>query len=247
MDMNAHAGLFLSCGSIEGDGQIYLGKETLVVGANSLSTTFSGILHPGGPSGGDGSGALKKIGTGTLTLSGASTYTGGTTVNEGTLLVTNLTGSATGTGDVQVDGGTLGGGGTVSGAITVGTSSGIGSVLDPAATAKKIVILITQSTLTMLSDATYRCTIDFKNNKATAVKANGVTLSNGPTLVLKNVRNGTLAQGKVFKIISNTSANPISGTFNNLADGAIVNVRGTNFLADYEGGDGNDLTLTVVP
>jgi hypothetical protein len=99
----------------------------------------------------------------------------------------------------------------------------------------------------MQSDATYRCTIDFKNSKATAVRANGVTLSNGPTIVLKNVRNGTLAQGTVFKIVSNTSANPISGTFSNLADGAIVNVGGTNFQANYEGGDGNDLTLTVVP
>ena len=48
-------------------------------------------------------------------------------------------------------------------------------------------------------------------------------------------------------MISNRSANPINGTFSNLADGAIVNVGGTNFQADYEGGDGNDLTLTVVP
>jgi hypothetical protein len=47
--------------------------------------------------------------------------------------------------------------------------------------------------------------------------------------------------------ISNTSVNPTSGTFINLADGAIVNIGGVNFQADYEGGDGNDLTLTVVP
>jgi hypothetical protein len=48
-------------------------------------------------------------------------------------------------------------------------------------------------------------------------------------------------------VISNTSVNPISGTFSNLADGAIVNVKGNNLQASYTGGDGNDLTLTVVP
>jgi hypothetical protein len=47
-------------------------------------------------------------------------------------------------------------------------------------------------------------------------------------------------------IISNTSVNPISGTFSNLPDGGIVNVNGNNLQASYEGGDGNDLTLTVV-
>ena len=239
----------LGVGSIEGNALIaFTGLGThqkLITGRNNLSTTFSGMITDfGSPF---GTGALEKIGNGTLTLSGANTYTGGTRINGGTLLATNLIRSATGSGDVQLSGGTLGRGGTVSGAITVGTGSGVGGVLDPAATDKKIVILVTRSSLTLESDAIYRCTIDFKNSKATAVKANGITLSNGPTIVLKNVRYGTLAQGKVFKIISNTSANPISGTFSNLADGTIVNVGGTNFQADYQGGDGNDLTVTVVP
>jgi len=38
----------------------------------------------------------------------------------------------------------------------------------------------------------------------------------------------------------------ISGTFANLADGAIITVGSDNFQASYSGGDGNDLTLTVV-
>jgi hypothetical protein len=58
---------------------------------------------------------------------------------------------------------------------------------------------------------------------------------------------GTLPAGLVISLISNTSASPISGTFSNLADGAIATISGNNFQADYEGGDGNDLTLTVVP
>ena len=57
---------------------------------------------------------------------------------------------------------------------------------------------------------------------------------------------GSLTQGTVLTVISNTSANPISGAFSNLADGAIVTVNGNNLQASYTGGDGNDLTLTVV-
>ena len=38
----------------------------------------------------------------------------------------------------------------------------------------------------------------------------------------------------------------IAGTFSNLADGASITVGNNTFQADYQGGDGNDLTLTVI-
>jgi hypothetical protein len=37
------------------------------------------------------------------------------------------------------------------------------------------------------------------------------------------------------------------GTFANLADASTITIGSNTFRADYEGGDGNDLTLTVVP
>jgi len=46
-------------------------------------------------------------------------------------------------------------------------------------------------------------------------------------------------------VINNTSANPIAGTFSNLADASTFISGGTTFKANYEGGTGNDLTLTV--
>src|SRR5262249_12533351 len=52
-------------------------------GADNTSTTFSGVIK-------DGTGpalALTKTGTGTFTLSGANTYSGGTTLNAGALAV----------------------------------------------------------------------------------------------------------------------------------------------------------------
>lgn len=66
---------------------------------------------------------LTKTTAGTVTLSAANLYTGGTTVSAGTLLVTNTTGSATGTGAVTVDSaGILGGDGIITGATTISGS-----------------------------------------------------------------------------------------------------------------------------
>ena len=78
---NDYAGL--TTGSIEGTGNVFLGAFRLTVGSNNLSTTFSGVIQDGGV--GPGGGSLTKIGSGTLTLSGANTYTGGTLINAGTL------------------------------------------------------------------------------------------------------------------------------------------------------------------
>jgi hypothetical protein len=66
-------------------------------------------------------------------------------------------------------------------------------------------------------------------------------------IALSSETQGALRQGRVLTLISNTSPNPISGTFSNLPDGGIVTINGNNFQASYEGGGGNDLTLTVVP
>ena len=76
----------MTAGSIAGAGTYFLGSKQLTVGSNNLSTTVSGLIEDGGASGGAG-GSLVKVGTGTLTIDGAGTYTGGTTVSGGTLVV----------------------------------------------------------------------------------------------------------------------------------------------------------------
>jgi len=85
--------------------------------ASGGAVNFTGILSNSTPL---SSVPIEKIGAGIVALSGANTYSGGTTVTTGTLLVNNLTGSGTGTGSVTVSSGAiLGGSGTISGATTI--------------------------------------------------------------------------------------------------------------------------------
>jgi autotransporter-associated beta strand protein len=55
----------------------------LTIGYNNSSTTYSGVMS--------GPGSLIKVGAGTLTLTGANTYTGNTTVNGGILRIAQAT------------------------------------------------------------------------------------------------------------------------------------------------------------
>jgi len=72
-----------------------------------------------------GSGNLLQVGGGTLSLTRSSTYTGGTTVSAGTLLVNNTSGSGTGSGSVTVNGGTLSGTGVIAGSVTVNSGGAL--------------------------------------------------------------------------------------------------------------------------
>ncbi len=231
----------VTIGSLSGEGIVSLGGFTLNVASNNLDTTFAGVIEE--------SGILGKTGSGKLTLSGANSYSGSTSVTAGTLVVANQSGSATGTGAVKIRAGTLGGNGIIAGSVTVGTGSGTGAFVAPAAASNKPTALTLQSKLTLNAGSTYTCTFKAKRNKARAdlVTANGVTIASGASVTLLGQTNGSLRRGLALTLISNTSANPISGTFGNLPNGAIVNVNGNNLQASYSGGDGNDLTLTVVP
>jgi autotransporter-associated beta strand protein len=241
LDISTHNAPGVTIGSLAGAGSVLLGANTLTIGSNNVSTTFSGVIQD--------SGGLTKTGTGTLTLTGSNTYTGNTTVTAGVLGISNTLGSGAGSGSVNVQAGTLGGKGIISGAVTIGTGSGSGAFLAPAAGSNVQATLTIQSALTFKADATYTYTFRAKRNRARTDKviASGVTINSGATIALSGQTQGTLSQGLVLTLISNTSANPISGTFSNLPDGGIVTINGNNFQASYEGGDGNDLTLTVVP
>ena len=237
----------ITIGSLEGDrtGNVFLGAKELIVGSNNTSTVYSGVIQEGGIHGGTG-GSLAKIGTRTLTLAGANLYTGGTTVSEGDFLVANRSGSATGTGPVQVDAGRIGGAGTIAGALTIGSGTGSGATLIPAAGTKKEVTTAIESALTLKADATYNCAVNTTTGVSDSVLANGITIDPSATFVLRAKGTGTLAPGTVITAISNNAATPISGNFNGLGEGSTIILGNNTYEVSYQGGDGNDFTLTVL-
>lgn len=85
-------------GSLAGAGTVALGAQTLTVGVDGTSTTFSGAIT--------GSGTLVQDGSGTLTLSGSNSgQSWGTNVLDGTLSIAST--NNIGSGSVTLNDGTL--------------------------------------------------------------------------------------------------------------------------------------------
>jgi autotransporter-associated beta strand protein len=98
---------------------------------NTPGTT--GTPDTGGPAGSNANDAIGTPTGGTVILSAANTYAGGTEVLGGTLLANNTSGSATGSGPVTVQSGArLGGTGTVSGNVSLAGGAGLSFALGTA-------------------------------------------------------------------------------------------------------------------
>ncbi len=74
LNLNNYAQTF---NSVTGNGTIRTGGGALTIGSGDSSSMFSGVISE--------TGSLIKVGAGTLTLSGANSYTGDTTISAGTL------------------------------------------------------------------------------------------------------------------------------------------------------------------
>ncbi|HEX4052694.1 MAG TPA: autotransporter-associated beta strand repeat-containing protein [Tepidisphaeraceae bacterium] len=78
LDLNNQVQTIGSLAGVAGS-SVLLGSGTLTTGGNNTSTTFAGSIS--------GSGGLIKQGTGTMTLDGVNSYTGGTKVADATLVI----------------------------------------------------------------------------------------------------------------------------------------------------------------
>ena len=118
LNMNGTAQSF---GSLAGNVGLVNHNGALTLGANNLSTSFSGVIS--------GTGTVIKVGSGTQTFSGNNNFTGATSINGGTLLIgtgTTPTSAVTFASPITVGNGTLtgalGGNGTLTSALIVSST-----------------------------------------------------------------------------------------------------------------------------
>jgi autotransporter-associated beta strand protein len=229
---------YVEVGSIEGDGQISLGDDSLAVGTNSRDCIFSGVIR-------DGTNfvPLYKIGAGTLTLSGANMYTGPLTVIlQGTLLVTNKVGSGTGFSSVQLNHGTFGGSGVTYDGVSVIALPGH-AFLSPGKD-EHTGTLTTGTGFVFNKGGGLKIKIDSALVMADKVMGLNATVTGG-RIILIDEGGVALPAGTTFTVID--ASNALIGTLNNLPDGGTITAGPNTYQANYKaGGDGHDLTLTVL-
>jgi autotransporter-associated beta strand protein len=235
-----NAGNTVRLGKLSGNGTLTgpqsnagTGNTTYQIGGANTDSVFSGVISSNTAVTTANTVILHKLGTGKLTLAGASTYTGGTIVSNGAVFVNNTTGSGLGSGTVAVrSGATLGGTGSISGATTIES----GAMLSPGDVIGKLTF---NSTLTLNAGCTSRLELNAATTTNDTVKTVGAITYAG-TLVVSNTA-GTLAAGQSFKLFEATG---YSGGFSTITLPALgANLAWTNRLAT----DGTIAVFSTAP
>jgi autotransporter-associated beta strand protein len=220
-----------SIGSVEGAGDIYLGSKKLTLGiTNIASADIGGVISDCGATGancvtgaGSTGGSLLKVGTGTLILSGANTYSGATTVTAGTLGVNGSIASSSLT--------TVNAGATLGGNGTVGNTTINGGTLAPG---NSIGTLTVQGNLVFTAAASYM--IEVSPADADRTNVTGTATLGGAT-VKTSFAAGTYV-ARQYTILNATGG--VSGSFNTLAN--------TDLPANFKSSlsyDGNNAYLNL--
>lgn len=206
-----------------------------------------------------------SLGTGSLTVAGAAnsgdfsirltgpnTYSGGTTISNGTLQVNNATGSGTGSGTVTVDAGaTLGGSGAIGGAVNVT------GVLSPGTSIESL----GTGTLTFNNGSNFKYEMNTTTVGGDLLHVAGdLNIGSNVTLDLMDLAavSQALTVGTKLTLLSYTGTWD-NGTFNGYADDSAflfasnewrINYKdlsgASNFASDQAGAAGF-VTLTVIP
>ena len=140
------------------------------------------------------SGGLTKNGPGTLILTYTNTYTGGTTLNAGTLLVSS-TGTLPTNAVTVHSGATLGGNGTINGAVTLPSGATLAPGLNGIGT-------LTLNAVPSLSGTTLMEISKGATPNADQLVLSGQPLTYGGTLTVTNVGASPLAPGDSFALFA---------------------------------------------
>ena len=217
----------VSAGSIEGDGNYVLGINSLAVGGNNLSTEVSGVIS-------GARGAVIKVGTGKLTLSGVNIYKGATTVNAGSL---KIDGSITSTVLVNA-GATLQGDGTT-GALTV---ANIGTVA-PGGSAGILHVGATNLAVGAIFSAEIGGVNAGVGGYDQLSVVGGVKIG-GAVLSLSLIGGFDPVAGTQFVVLNNDGVETALGKFD-VPDIFWIAAGNRVFGINYHGGDGNDVAITA--
>jgi fibronectin-binding autotransporter adhesin len=183
-------------GALNGIATSKLSSANWEIGAKNMDSQFNGVIA---------SNLLTKVGTGSLILTNANTYTGVTNVNGGKLIVNNATGTGAGTGALTINtGATLSGTGILSNTISVAS----GGTLAPGY--PLLGTLTVNKAVTMQAGSNYETDVyaDTNASDVLATGTNVITL-NG-TLKVVNRSGANFALGNSFKIFNATT---ITGNF----------------------------------
>ncbi|HTJ78929.1 MAG TPA: autotransporter-associated beta strand repeat-containing protein [Rariglobus sp.] len=241
---NTYTGLITLGGSGITIGSDTAGDTLTLSNTGTITTTSTGNLTVMGAGNtvingniSTGSATLTKNGSGILTLNGANSFTGATALTAGTLLIN---GSITSVVTASNTGTVFGGSGSSNTAVTLNANTtfaagGVGAVGT-----------FTTTGLTTLNSATFA--VDFNSTLGTFDKlvTNGITLSSASLSLTDIGSGGGFTIGQFFKIVDNTSGSSISSTFLGQTEGSTITSGNTTFTISYAGGDGNDITLTVL-
>jgi autotransporter-associated beta strand protein len=223
-------------GSLAGNGSVTLGVAALAVGANNSSTTFAGTIS--GLSESPSRTSLRKVGAGTLTLTGTNTYEGSTRIEAGTLLVNGSIASGP-FNDVVLWGGTLGGVGTVARIYAPDADSKVSPGMSPG------ILHVTGAHIR----GTYVVEL---NGYVPGSGYDQLDVTEGPvdltTATLQVSRGFGPPLGTSFTIIKQPeeSSTPVIGTFAGLPEGAELTIGSQRFSISYHGGFANDVVLTAL-
>ena len=207
----------------------------------ATATTFGGVIEDG--AGGVG---ILKSGPEAWTLGGANTYTGTTTVYQGTLRIDGDQSSATGAITVNGAQSALAGSGSVGGEILVAN----GATLAPGGQGSGL--LTAAQPVTLQNGATFRATLDSGARSLSGlVCESNIVIEDGVALEVEDIAASPAAipAGTVLVLIDysrNSPAVTLQGTFAGLPEGTPLVIGANGFTISYADPDRVTLTATGV-